>query len=118
MNTEQTERAIKWFKDSCEPPCSDICEQCEMENIALAALRAQQEQQNPLPLTVGELKERVGKPVWLQDVEKPIVSEWKICIWDRGKYLSLVGVHQRAYLIEEYGYTWLTYDHEPKRAQE
>jgi hypothetical protein len=40
--------------------------------IVLAALRAQQERECPRALTLGELKERVGKHVWILAGDKPM----------------------------------------------
>ena len=36
-------------------------------DLAIAALRAQQERENPEPLTLDELREMDGEPVWLVD---------------------------------------------------
>lgn len=68
----------------------------------------------PVPLTLEQLRERSGKPVWIQDIECPERSCWRLCYWDRGKYLVLVATSQTGYLLDEYGEYWVAYDREPK----
>ena len=66
----EIERAIKDFEDfkaagythSALPSSWNI-------ELALAALRAQLARENPRPLTLDELRERDGKPVWCIDGE-------------------------------------------------
>lgn len=81
-----------------------------MLKVALAALREQQERINPKPLTLDELKERVGKPVWIEWVNKgnrdlysgedgwAIVHSW----WDLSAYKK----------------TYICYVHEPKGGEQ
>jgi hypothetical protein len=107
----QYERAIKRLTEHtqyCVPP-----DDLHALNLAIDALCAQHEQMNPEPLTMEELRERHGKPVWIQEIEEPKMSCWRLCYWDRGKYLILLGMTQTGHLREEYGITWLAYDHEP-----
>jgi hypothetical protein len=66
----------------------------------------------PTPLTVEELKERNGKPIWIKhyvdDVLKTPFDEpdgWIICNLDK---------LPKSWWT--YGETWLAYDHEPKEA--
>jgi hypothetical protein len=80
--------------------------------LAISALRAQAERENPKPLTITELKERVGKWVWIEQTEKQ--SGWHNVF--QKSPLSMIGVDgyvterdiQRKYAI--------AYDHEPKEA--
>lgn len=39
MKNGDIKKAIKWFENSCEPPCSEKCVQCKYEKMALDALR-------------------------------------------------------------------------------
>lgn len=120
MNTEQEiQQAIKWFANSCEPPCSEECEQCKMESIALAVLRKEQERKNPKPLTLEELKERVGKPVWCE--MQPNFYKCGVIGEKR------VSEHKKRLVIGfSYGWEWIEdiiqrgkiYDHEPKEAHD
>lgn len=61
------------------------------------------------PLTLEELREMNEVPVWIQNLEEPAKSQWRLLYWDRGKYLVLQGISVRGYLMEEYGESWLAY---------
>lgn len=67
------------------------------------------------PLTIDELHEMDGKPVWIENLENPEKSQWRLCHWDRGKYLVLQGISIQGYLLEDYGETWVAYASEPPR---
>lgn len=41
------------------------------------------------PLTLEELREMKGQPVWVQNLEEPGKSQWRLLYWDRGKHLVL-----------------------------
>lgn len=68
----------------------------------LTALRAQAERQNPRPLTLEQLREMDGEPVWyhhLADVE------W---MWEGWH------IHRNDLVkLDDYGKTWLPYAHKP-----
>lgn len=64
-------------------------------------------------LTPEELREMDGKPVWVENIESPEESQWRLCYWDIGKYLVLHGISLKGYLIEKYGKTWFAYSAEP-----
>ena len=66
------------------------------------------------PLTLEELREMNEVPVWIQNLEEPAKSQWRLLYWDRGKYLVLQGISVRGYLMEEYGESWLTYRRPPE----
>ena len=53
--------------------------------LAVAALRAQQERENPKPLTLDELRQMDGEPVWI--VEYPDWGHWELSA-DAEDYLS------------------------------
>lgn len=65
------------------------------------------------PLTLDELRQMGGEPVWIQNIEEPNKSQWRLCHWDRGKYLVLQGISVKGYLLEEYGESWLAYAYPP-----
>lgn len=69
------------------------------------------------PLTCEELRKMNEEPVWVQNLEKPEESQWRLLYWDKGKYLVLQGMSVRGYLLEEYGDSWLAYRH-PKEGEE
>ena len=41
------------------------------------------------PLTLEELREMNEEPVWVQNLEEPGKSQWRLLYWDRGKHLVL-----------------------------
>jgi len=95
-----------------------------VKGIILAALRAQQERENPKPLTLEQLKERVGKTVWIIEGNQNHPAECEIhCVEiyrcdSRYVYFFYFGcATEEGLLIEHYGTTWLAYDHEPKEAR-
>lgn len=67
------------------------------------------------PLTLEELWEMNEVPVWIQNLEEPAKSQWRLLYWDRGKYLVLQGISVRGYLMEEYGESWLAYRRPPEK---
>lgn len=67
------------------------------------------------PLTLKELREMNEEPVWVQNLEEPAKSQWRLLYWDRGKYLVLQGISVRGYLLEEYGESWLAYRCPPEK---
>lgn len=66
------------------------------------------------PLTLEELREMNEVPVWVQNLEEPAKSQWRLLYWDRRKYLVLQGISVRGYLLEEYGESWLAYRRSPE----
>ena len=66
-----------------------------------------------VPLTLDELREMNGKPVWIENLEEPEKSQWRLCHWDRRKYLVLQGISVGGYLVEEYGEAWIAYAYHP-----
>lgn len=65
-------------------------------------------------LTLDELREMNEEPVWIQNLEEPAKSQWRLLYWDREKYLVLQGISVRGYLLEEYGESWLAYRRPPE----
>lgn len=61
------------------------------------------------PLTLEDLRGMNEVPVWVQNLEEPAKSQWRLLYWVSGKYLVL-----RGYLLEEYGESWLAYRRPPE----
>jgi hypothetical protein len=70
----------------------------------LDLLMQEHKRENPQPLTLKELKERVGKPVWT--VTNGVVGSGR---WEIVDFLYDC-------FTDSYGKTWIAYDHEPKEA--
>lgn len=106
----------------CTTTCLD-CGTCGSHDdaleLAVAALRAQQERENPKPLALDELQEMGGEPVWCKGKSRFGVNfeAWKVL----SKYSSTEEVIRFTdgddRLPESYGKTWLAYRSEPKEAQ-
>lgn len=69
-----------------------------------AALRAQAERENPQPLTLEQLRERIGRPYYHVSHVGNKNNKWVIL-------QKAIGEHPEDY---HYGEWWLAYDHEPK----
>ena len=79
-----TQEAIQWFEewlsDYYDVYLPDDLTP-EIANMAISALRAQQERENPETLTLDELRQMDGDPVWWWNKSsKPVCT---ICVWDR-----------------------------------
>lgn len=107
MNTKQ---AIECFERQC---ASGIC--TGADKVALAALREKAARENPQPLTLEELRERDGKPVWVTFINQTIWHNgWHItkpCF----DYFWFRGFPGKKYF--EYGKTYIAYDYPPKEEQ-
>lgn len=75
----------------------------------------------PVPLTVEQLREMVGEPVWVSDLLIPNCSAWhfvieqdvEILLVDRYA-LASGNVAYNATTGHNYGKTWLAYDRKPE----
>jgi hypothetical protein len=120
MNIEQAiaifERVMRLRDPALLTP--ECCE------IALSALREKQERENPKPLTLEELKERDGKPVWTVTKGVDGSGRWElvtfttICACPWHQVITMVNLldGETEYEISTYGKTWLAYSHEPKES--
>lgn len=66
------------------------------------------------PLTLDQLHKINDEPVWVQDFGSEKRSGWKLIHWDRGKYITFLGIAPGVFLLEEYGQTWVAFEYEPK----
>lgn len=83
---------------------------------AIEALRAMEERDNPKPLTLDQLKERVGKPVWF----KPVNNDegwWRVISRTEPLDGDAFYFTDSYCWRNAYGKTWLAYDHEPKESE-
>ena len=81
------------------------------------ALQEMQERQYPKPLTVEQLKNMIGEPVWVQPPDMPEYGMWGIVenadVRNSDQILWLRGDFTRDGL----GKTWLVYKNIPKEAE-
>ena len=96
---------------------------CEALDVAAAALREKAERENPRPLTLEELRQMHGEPVYVSDLQRPGGSEYCI-IHAKDKYghgdkyrsAQIGGCECFWYNFEDYGERWIAYRHKPKEA--
>lgn len=103
-----------------------LSEQAEICDITLSALREQAERNNPKPLTIEQLRERSGKPVWTVGVS--FTDDGSYSMWDIIESVDDDGVEfgYSSESVEWWNYNlcgsdgellgcaWVAYDHEPK----
>ena len=77
---------------------------------ALIALRLEMQRDNPKPLTIEELKQMKGEPVWVQGPGQPEYGRWAIVEDAFGNSLYLLN----DYTCHDIGKTWEAYRHKPK----
>jgi len=79
-------------------------------DIALKALREAAERENPKPLSLDQLRERIGKPVWVDTMK-----EWRIVITAHdGINLNLYSAYNTISVKHVLNNDGRIYDHEPK----
>jgi hypothetical protein len=121
MNTEQ-KQAIAYLEE-CIQRQNAWCDYTGVKEMRLAieALREKAERENPKPLTLEELKKRVGKPVFL--VHKAGGRHWDVLTkvtetTEYGKTEIRFFWRGMSELGSKYYPEWIQYyDHEPKEAQ-
>ena len=126
--TEQ--EAIKRIADHMEvhhigePPHKHIGEALRM---AISVLSEKVECRNPPPLTIEELRQMDGEPVWVVDLkEKACCGYCVISISKPLKYQDIdhynaayiPGIEHTWYEFRDYGKEWIAYRHKPKEVQE
>ena len=96
-------------------------------HIAVQALHEKAERENPKPLTIDELREMNGEPVWVMVVDHKVFADkdddfdgWGMCrkswarLWDKER-ADLIHVD---YDFEDYGKKWLAYRTKPEGSGE
>lgn len=89
---------------------SDIGEFREAVRAGKAALREKAERENPKPLTLEELRQMDGEPVWIDDWWEDSHG-WELSM-DASDYFD--GERRTE---KEYGSIWVAYRHKPKEVQ-
>jgi len=95
-------------------PMTDLLERrIEAIDLAQDALRAQQKRENPEPLSLEELREMDGEPVWIVRIgsNSPEDKEWALVFVEGGFCRTSVG---NIAFLALYGQTWLAYRNKPK----
>lgn len=125
MTPEKREAAIAWLNDEIRslrmaPEINGFgpekwVDQLQIMETCLEAVRStdRSTDRSTEPLTLEQLREMDGKPVWVEDLKNHGRSAWRLIYWDRGKYLILIAKSSDGYILEEYGKTWLAYAYPP-----
>lgn len=110
----------------------DNCADCDYHE-ALEALRrkityhkrradrlaaALAELQNPNPLTLEELAQLVGEPVWVQSPGVPEYGRWAIVEGVENTEEDKILYLHDDFTCHDYGRVWLAYRNKPKEAEE
>ena len=122
-----TEEAIKFLgryvgNEYYTPKCQ------EAHRMAIAALQEKAERENPAPLTIEEIRQMDGEPVWVTVPEEPAVSAYctiDVCTRfkedranDKYSEAMVPGDGFSYYQFDKYGKTWIAYRHKPKEDAE
>ena len=86
-----------------------VRDSCE---LAIAALRAQQKRDDSRLLTLDELREMDGEPVWIVWPDGRIKSRWWI-VGD-AHWLEMFSEDLSVSGMRDYGVTWIAYRHKPQ----
>ncbi len=118
---EKRQEYQKWIDIMPNPENTypDICNHAKAIDLSIAALRAQQEVQKNEPLTLEELQEMDGEPVWLEEVGHDGYGEWDICygVTGLGGEDPLVCFSNDFLSVKNYGVTWLAYRRKMKEGK-
>lgn len=116
---ENRERCLAYLI-GCGPQAT--AENVEAVRLSLEALREKEERENPKPLTIEELEQMTGKPVW---IAHPRYNAWYILHSYNGpevygRCFIFVGKSGSKILLPyvECGKIWSAYHNKPKEAQE
>lgn len=88
----------------------------EAVDMAIAALRAQQEAEKNDPLTADELREMEGKPIWRKDLVLQERMASCVVLGHYGTHLEYAGWTDGTHdMLRDYGKTWLAYRRPPEK---
>ena len=107
-------RAIEYFEKAHANMKKDGIEIPPEELAAIAALKDAAERENPKPLTLDELREMEGKPVWIENYERQHYSQWIILKTFGSEYAIFSGGGR--WLVSDCAKTWIAYRAKPKEA--
>ena len=107
---------ISYLLEKSDTPCKSFYEkQEEMLMQAVLAMKEQAEKEKePKPLTLEELKQRDGKPVWVEgETSLGVLGNYWALLMAKGTSRPAALNVKGAYNFSNYGKTWLAYDKEP-----
>ncbi len=113
-------RVIEHNCNNCNVKNTDCCNSCA-QKIALQALQEKQEREDPQPLTIEELRQMDGEPVWFEtgevSINEQILGKWAIIteLTDKALWITAAAMprYGNAWKYDSYGKTWLAYKYKP-----
>lgn len=108
-----TEHALASFESGfSHPDFALTTEGTEAYEIACQAMREKIERENPKPLTLDELRNMNGQPVWVENISIPKRSRWAVIEFTDVD--NVIGFTDDKYkLVSRYGETWVAYKYKP-----
>ncbi len=102
-----------------------VCILGDKAEIVIEALREYAEQQDPKPLTLDELRQMDGEPVYVVTLDNPLENQpyWAIAGINSNdsRYQNGVALYNRVQgdwgTFDLYGDTWLAYRAKPERSE-
>ena len=108
MTTNEAIEILRKNRPTSDPrPCG--VELCDALDMAIAALRQQGQERNA-PLTLDELRQMDGEPVWVQSPGVPEYGRWAIV---EGVGENCLFLHDD-FTCHDYGKVWLAYRQKPE----
>lgn len=89
---------------------SEFKRMMDAEQMAIDALREKAEREDPKPLTLEELLNMSGEPVWMVWPDRRIRSRW----WIVGSVEWIGMEFDDPIMTKRYGSVWVAYRHKPK----
>lgn len=85
-------------------------------DVAVSSLRAQQQLESNEPLTVDELREMDGEPVYIHSDTFPGDCGWRVV--KKASVLDIQFTDGDCFIFTFYGKSWIAYRRKPQEAQE
>lgn len=122
LKPQEVNAAIAYFEDAvresdkiiadCSPALqAELTEQKQHFVVALEALRRTEPENKAL--TLEELKQMDGEPVYVKDFANPTRSGWKVLATIDVNIIFFTDIG--TYDFNNYGKTWLAYFHRPEQ---
>ena len=109
MTREEAIKVLRTESVELGGSADSVCRRLEALDMAIAALRQQGQERNA-PLTLDELRQMDGEPVWVQSPGVPEYGRWAIVEGVGENCLFL----RDDFTCHDYGKTWLAYRQKPE----
>ena len=111
MTSEEAIKVLRTESVELSGSAVSVCRFWEALDMAISALRQQETVTNRNePLTLDELRQMAGEPVWVQSPGVPEYGRWAIV---EGVGENCLFLHDD-FTCHDYGKTWLAYRQKPE----